>query len=529
MFQVRTNFGVRMGLRILQILVLLFFNLELFAQQLFYSTPEQGIEQLMKYKSIGRIGNNILVSRERKRKQVISVFANDMTLIREIEMTLLPKDVLDVDYINMGDKAIMFYQYLEKSTLYLANVQIDENGKIISETSIQDSTLIENRAEFPLYQIISNTNKTFYTILLMNDNNEQVTKINTSLYSSKMQKIEQASLIVSTPDGTEKLNQFQLDNEGNLVFVRNILGDASGNISRSDILIKLKGSNQIKDATIQFNKIGIKEIKTAIDQVNNRVIVAALFFGGKKISAQGIFSMLVDINNGNVSNWHQEFFSDSLRKELKVKHTPHIRTFDDYYLDQVIPYTNGGFTLILEQRFTEGNRGIVTDNRSFVSEPLPPRVVYNGNSSEGELFSIVRTPYQAFQIPIETSSRSYARNVAGNVLVLSVNNESQIINEQVLRKEQDEVRSAHTISYTTIKNTNGIRFVYNEKEKNELSLRSAHFFPDARIKRYPAAKGTAPNMRLLPRYASQIGFNECIMPAVKSGIGCFTRIVYQPQ
>jgi len=182
--------------------------------------------------------------------------------------------------------------------------------------------------------------------------------------------------------------------------------------------------------------------------------------------------------------------------------------------------------LILEQRFTEGNKGIITDNRSLVSEPLPPRVIYNGNSSDGELFSIIRGPYQAFQIPIETSSRSYARNVAGNVLVLSVNSESQIINEQVLRKEQDEVKTAHTISYTTIKNANGIRFIYNEKEKNELSLRSAHFLPDARIKRYPAAKGTIPNMRLLPRYASQIGFNECIIPAVKSGIGSFVRIVF---
>ena len=526
MFQVRTNFDNGMGLRLLQILFLVFSMLEIAGQQLYYSSPEQGVEQLMKYKSIGRIGNNILVSRERKRKHVISVFANDMSLIRENEMSLLPKEVLDVDYINTGDKAIMFYQYLEKNTLYIASMNLDENGKIISETVVHDSTLIENSTEFPLYQIISNTAKTFFTHLLMNDNNEQITKINTALYNSRMEKIEQATLIISTPDGTEKLNQFQLDNGGNLVFARNLLGDATGNISRSDILIKLKGSNQIKDATIQFNKIGIKEIKTVIDQVNNRVIVAALFFGGKKMSAQGIFSMLVDIKTGNVSNWHQEFFSDSLRKELKVKHTPHIRTFDDYYLDQLIPYTNGGYTLILEQRFTEGNRGIVSDNRAFVSDPLPPRVVYNGNNSDGALFSIIRTPYQAFQIPIETSSRSYARNVAGNVLVLSVNNESQIINEQVLRKEQDEVKSAHTISYTTIKNANGIRFVYNEKEKNNLSLRSANFVPDARIKRYPAAKGTIPNIRLLPRYASQIGFNECIMPAVKSSIGSFVRVLF---
>lgn len=234
----------------------------------------------------------------------------------------------------------------------------------------------------------------------------------------------------------------------------------------------------------------------------------------------------MDIKTGNVSKWHQEFFSDSLRKELKVKNIQHVRTFDDYYLDHIIPYTNGGFTVILEQRFTEGTRGQITDNRSFISEPLPSRVVYNGNNDQGPLFSVIRTPYQVPQLPLETSTRSYARNVAGNILILSMNNQSQIIDAQVVRKEQDEIRTSNTISYATIKYINGIKFIYNEKEKNELILKSASFTPEARIKRNPAAKGIAPNIRLLPKYATQIGSNECIMPAVKSSIGTFVRVVF---
>jgi hypothetical protein len=508
--------------------ILMMCILSIDAQELFYSNSEQGTEQIIQYKSIGRVGKHILLSRERRRKQIISVYANDMSQIREIEISILPKDVLDIDYINNGDRVILLYQYLERNKLFLSGMYMDENGKIIDEPIKLDSSLIENTNEFPLYQVITNSPKNLFMLLFINKGTDQITKMNLSLFNNRMEKIEHSALIVSTPDGSDQLNQFQLDNEGNLIFIRNSLGDGGTYISRADILIKLKGSDQIKDATIQFNKIAIKEIKIAVDNVNGQIIAGAIFFSGKKINAQGIFSLLVNIKTGNVSKWHQEFFSDSLRKELKVKHTPSIRTFDDYYVDYIIPYTNGGFTVVLEQRYTEGTRGIMNDNRSFISEPLPSRVVYNGNSDQGPLFSVVRTPYQVFQLPMESSTRSYARNVAGNVLVLSLNNESEIINEQVLRKEQDEVRSAHTISYTLIKTLNGIRFVYNEKEKNELSLRSASFFPDARIKRYPPAKGTIPNMRLLPRYATQIGPNECIMPAIKSGVGCFTRIVYQP-
>lgn len=506
--------------------ILMMCILSIYAQELFYSNPEQGTEQIIGYKSIGRVGKHILLSRERRRKHIITVHANDMSQIREIEMSVLPKDVLDIDYINNGDKVMLLYQYLERNKLFLSGMYMDENGKIIHESIKLDSSLIENTNEFPLYQVITNSPKNLFMLLFINKGTDQITKMNISLFNNKMEKIEHSALIISTPDGSDQLNQFHLDNEGNLIFIRNSFGDGETNISRADVLIKLKGSDQIKDATIQFNKIAIKEIKIAVDNINSQIIAGAIFFSGKKINAQGIFSLLVNIKTGNVSKWHQEFFSDSLRKELKVKHSPYIRTFDDYYVDHIIPYTNGGFTVVLEQRYTEGTRGIMNDNRSFISEPLPSRVIYNGNNDQGPLFSVVRTPYQVFQLPLESSTRSYARNVAGNVLVLSLNNESEIINEQILRKEQDEVRSAHTISYTLIKTLNGIRFVYNEKEKNELSLRSASFFPDARIKRYPAAKGTIPNMRLLPRYATQIGPNECIMPAVRSSVGSFVRVVF---
>lgn len=512
--------------KILYTIVLLISHLNMDAQELYYSNAEQGVEQIIQYKSIGRVGKHILLSRERKRKHIISVFDNDMSKISEVEMSILPKDVLDIDYINNGDRAILLYQYIERNTLFLSGIYLDENGKVTNEATKLDSCLIENTNEFPLYQVIANASKNLFMLLFINKSNDQITKMNISMFNNRMEKIEKYALIITTPDGSDQLNQFQLDNNGNLIFIRNSSGDAGSSISRADILIKLKGSDQIKDANIQFNKIAIKELKIAIDNRNSQIIAAAIFFGGKKINAQGIFSLLVDIKTGNVSKWHQEFFSDSLRKELKVKNIQHVRTFDDYYLDHIIPYTNGGFTVILEQRFTEGTRGQITDNRSFISEPLPSRVVYNGNNDQGPLFSVIKTPYQVLQLPLETSTRSYARNVAGNILILSMNNQSQIIDAQVVRKEQDEIRTSNTISYTTIKYINGIKFIYNEKEKNELTLKSASFTPEARIKRNPAAKGTAPNIRLLPKYATQIGSNECIMPAVKSSIGSFVRVVF---
>jgi hypothetical protein len=77
-----------------------------------------------------------------------------------------------------------------------------------------------------------------------------------------------------------------------------------------------------------------------------------------------------------------------------------------------------------------------------------------------------------------------------------------------------------------LKSGSGIKFIYNEREKPEMRLRSASFIPGERVRRNPAIKGAIPNMRFLPRYATQISANECIIPCTKSNYGSFARIVF---
>lgn len=503
------------------------FSFSASAQELFYSPAESGIDNLLKYEAVGRVGKHILIYRELKGQHVISVFSNNMNLVRKVELSIFPKDVLAVDFVNLGTKANVIYQYMLKNKLFMAYASIDEEGKVASDPILLDSVVIENIAEFPLFQVVVNPTKTMFMLIYLQQASESLTRISTSLYHNRLELIERSTLLVSTPDGSDMLSQFEMDYEGNLVFLRNVLGDGSIVLSRSDILVKPKGVDDVKNATIQFNKIGIKDLKIAIDYKNSRVVAASIFTGGKKGYAQGIFSLVVDLQTGNVSHWHQEFFSDSLRKELKVKHTADSRIFDEYFLDEIIPYTNGGFALLLEHRTTEGNRGLMNDNRSlFKSDPLPPRVVYNGNTDDGPLFTTVGSPYLQFQIPVESSARSYIRNTAGNMVVFSLSSESELQDVQVLRKKQEEDRTSHLISYALIKSGSGIKFLYNEKEKPEMSLRSASFIPGERVRRNPAIKGSIPNMRFLPRYATQISANECIIPCIKSNYGSFARIVF---
>jgi len=512
---------------VLHILIFCLIHLSGSAQELFYSPVEPGADNLIKYEAIGRVGTNILIYRELRGQHIVSVFGSDMSLVRKVELSILPKDVLGVEFVNSGSNVVLVYQFMVKGKLFVAATNIDEELKMTIEPKLLDSLLIEDINEFPLFQLITNPGKNLLMLTYLRQSGEGLTRMSTAMYQQNLQLIEKSDLLVSTPNGSDKLNQFQLDNEGNLIFLRNVLSEETSSLVRSDILVKPRGIDEVKNATIQFNKIGIKDLKIAIDNKNSRVIAASIFTGGKKGYAQGIFSLVVDLRTGNVARWHQEFFSDTLRKEIKVKHTPDSRIFDDYFLDAIIPYSNGGFALLLEYRTTEGGRGAIVDNRSlFRSDPLPPRIVYNGNNSEGNLFSVIRTPYQSFQMPVESSPRSYIRNTGGNMLMFSFSGESVLQDIQILRKSQEEYKTSHLISYGLLNSGSGIRFLYNEKEKPEMSLRTASFIPGERIKRNPAVKGTIPNMRFLPRYATQISANECIIPCIKANYGSFARIVF---
>ncbi|MEY5046611.1 MAG: hypothetical protein RL713_1836, partial [Bacteroidota bacterium] len=223
--------------RVLHILFFCLIHYIVSAQELFYSPAESGVENLLKYEAIGRVGKNILIYREQRDQHVVSVFDNNMSLVRKVELSNLPKEVLGVEFINTGSNLVLIYQYIVKNKLFVAATNLNEEVKMISEPKLLDSTLVEDIVEFPLFQLITNSVKNLFVLTYLRQSGEGLTRMSTAMYQQDLQLVEKSDLLVSTPDGSDKLNQFQLDNEGNLVFLRNVLGDESNDLARSDILV----------------------------------------------------------------------------------------------------------------------------------------------------------------------------------------------------------------------------------------------------------------------------------------------------
>ena len=79
----------------------------------------------------------------------------------------------------------------------MAYTSIDEEGKVASDPILLDSAFIENIAEFPLFEVVVNPTKTMFMFIYLQAANDKLTRMSTALYDSKIQNVEQTTLLVS--------------------------------------------------------------------------------------------------------------------------------------------------------------------------------------------------------------------------------------------------------------------------------------------------------------------------------------------
>ena len=81
------------------------------AQHISYSEPERDDTRRTNFEIIGKIGNNILIFKNNRSQNDISVYDNDMKLLNRVELNYMNDKWINVDFIPYPDHATMIYQY----------------------------------------------------------------------------------------------------------------------------------------------------------------------------------------------------------------------------------------------------------------------------------------------------------------------------------------------------------------------------------------------------------------------------------
>ena len=506
------------------ILILCFWVTSLQSQEITYSALESSSDKSSSFDIIGRFGKQILVYRNIRGRHYISVFNNDMSLARKMEVDFLPRRVLKVEFLKADNELLLFYQHEKNNMLYCSLVRFNKDIRVAREPETLDSVAIADNRDIGLYNILQSQHNARIMVIKPLVNTEMIFEINTHLYDEKINLLQQTRILIGSPGGAEMIRDFTLANNGDLVFSRAIPRSETENLRRVDILIKPAYQDTIRMATVRFGDLAIQNLRLQVDNLHERIIVAGLFARGKKSDVDGFFSAGIRMDNNSIAGGQNTYFSDSLREEVKIRNNIERSVFNEFVIDEIIPYTNGGYALVMEKRYAEGGRGTERLFNPYLDNSLPGRMQYNDFSGNGPVFTMTNTPYNPFRLPIDP--KSILKNITGNLLVYSMDSAGLTQEVQLLRKLQSEENTSTLISYFLMKNGSDLKLLFNQKEKAGLLLNAASWKSGERIRRLPTLKDLRTDYRYMTRYAKQIAVNELIIPCLNNSFLSFARVQF---
>ena len=101
-----------MNLRFLGLI--LFLPLFIQAQHIAYSEPETDDTRKTDFEIIGRVSGNILVFKNNRSENVISIYNPDMKLVQRVPLTFLPAQYTNIDFVQYPDFFYLFVNTRKK-------------------------------------------------------------------------------------------------------------------------------------------------------------------------------------------------------------------------------------------------------------------------------------------------------------------------------------------------------------------------------------------------------------------------------
>lgn len=500
----------------LSLILLLITGFTTVAQKIVYSEPEREDSRRMNFEIIGKFGNNYLIYKNPRNHDFICVYDNEMKQVGKVEMDYIPNDrLINVDFFPYSDFSYVIYQYQRKNVVYCMSVKVDGMGNKISDPVELDTSHVSFSANNKIYSAISSEDKSKISIFKINSKNRQNYILTTLLFNDQLVLQRKSVNRVPMDDRNDYLDEFLVDNEGDLVFVKfNRLN--SDNIVKAAMLMKKADSDSLQVNELKFgDKVLLDEIHIKIDNNNKRYILTSFYTKQRRGNVDGYYFYIRDKNTTQPVVEKLLTFSDELRREAKGDASLK-SAFNDYFIRNVIVKRDGGFIVGSESfyttsRYNSWNRWDYMYGSPFMS----PYDYYYYSPYYSNLW--YRSNYYRNQ---NQNSRSHA----DNVVILSFDKEGQLEWSNVLAKDQYDDDGDFRVSYHLMNTGGQLHFLFNQQEKRMLMLNDFSIAPDGQINRVPTLKNLEKGYEFMPKYGKQVSSKQIIIPCFYRNYICFAKI-----
>jgi hypothetical protein len=477
----------------------LLITLASFAQKITYSQPEKNGGHSVDFNIIGKIDNHYLVYKHTKNSNNIFLYDKGMKLINTANMEFVPDKIVNAETILYKNYFYFVYQYQKDNVVSCAVAKMDEEGKIIGEPAILDTTSINFFMNSKIYKVLYSENKQKIMVYRIS-NKADTLYVTCSLFNEQLKLLDKFSVLVRMQAQNDFLSEIILDNDGSIAFAK-----VSGNpeVSKTQnisLVVKNPYDNNINTYALDIGKIYLNDIRVRADNLNNRFLVTGFYLKQRKGNIDGLYCAIWNKNSEQITVSKQIAFSDQLKNAIAQASS------NTTYLQNIIMRKDGGFAVILE--CANSTNHVAYDNvvsTDYYSSTDWGDIVYSSSSTNGTL------------------NRDY---FAYNITLMSFDSVGGMEWSSIIPKNQYGRSTSNFIGYGTYQTPDEVNFLFNEASKKSTSMQSLKVNASGEIALNPTLKKLDRNYSFMPRFAKQVSSNEVLIPCQHKNSLCFAKIEF---
>ena len=482
------------------------------AQRITYTEPDKDDSRTLSYDIIGKINGNVLIYKNFRETSFISVYDADMKLTDKTRMGYLPGRIINIEFVNYPDYFLMIYEYQRKNTVFCMAAKLDGKGKLMTDPVQLDSTEINFNASTKIYSVIHSDDKQKVMIFKINTKHDNENILTTVLVDHSLSLIHRTRVTIPMPEHNDFLTEFQLDNEGDLAFLKAWGTSQNDNISKITLLTKASLADEVKAIDPKLTGMYLDDIRLKVDNFNKHYLITSFFSKQKRSNVDGLYLYLWDKQSGKEKYNTTAAFSEELRAEARGENT--VKTaFNDYFLRHIIMKNDGGF-IISSEANSSSTRGTAPMNRWDY--------MYGGSYMMSPGYYAYGSPY--YYPGSRYNSINQTRYFADNIAVFSFNEQGKMEWSNVVHKSQFDDNTDNLIGYGLINTGDQIHYLFNVQEKRQTVFSDQTISPDGQLSHNATLKNLDKGYEFMPRHAKQVGARTIIGPCQFRNYVCFAKV-----
>ncbi|MGN6402664.1 MAG: hypothetical protein ACTHMD_19555 [Flavisolibacter sp.] len=494
---------------------LLTFATSVFAQKIVYSQPGDDDTRRMNFEVIGKVSGNFLIYKNTRGKSFISIYDNNMEEVNKVEQEYIPDDrLINVDFFPYNDFSYIIYQYQKKNIVYCNAVKVNGSGKRISDVITLDTTKLGFAANNKIYSTISNENKSKLMVFKINSKNKSKFLITTLLFDNELALQKRSQFVMPMDEHDDDLDEFNLDNDGDLVFTR-FTRNNNETINSATLFWKQAAVDTVNAIAIPMEKILLDEIHIKVDNSNNRYFLTSFYYTKKRGNIEGFYFYVWDKQTRQPVLQNAVALGDDLRNDAKGDANTKM-AFNDYFVRNVVIKKDGGFIINTEAYYTTSRNGNWNRWNYLYGYPM----------GSYDYYSTYSPLYNSWYWRDRYNNYQNVRRHADNVTILSFDNTGKLQWSGVIHKEQFDDESDDRISYLMANTGSQIHYLFNVDERRALLLNDYTLSPGGELNHNPTLKNLDRGYEFLPKYGKQVSSNQLIIPCYYRNYICFAKVEF---